>query len=124
CHMATKKKRRVARATTRAQSDVSVSAAHEDLLLAALERGDESLETGRYIVTYRDQAADEGARALKARGLRLADARDFKEQAVAIEDVGDADAITFPEIGVAVVGSAAMATRGMSTQEEMSAGGP
>jgi subtilisin family serine protease len=122
--MPNQKKRRAAKSPRRAAAHVSVSAATEDLLLAALARGDESLETGRFIVTYRDQAHDEGVRSLKGRGLRIADARDFKDQAVAIEDVGDADALTFPEIGVAVVGSAAAASRGLSAQTEVEAGGP
>src|SRR5262245_22793560 len=117
--MPNQKKRRAPKAPRGAQAHVSVSAATDDLLMAALARGDESLETGRYIVTYRDQAHDEGVRSLKGRGLRIADARDFKDQAVSIEDVGDADALTFPEIGVAVVGSAAAASRGFTAQAEV-----
>jgi subtilisin len=120
-----KTSRRRARVATSKQSNVSVAAGTENLLLAALERGDESLETGRYIVTYRDQATDEGIKSLKSKGFRLADARDFKDQAVTIEDVGDADALMFPEIGVALVSSAAMASRGLGVQgEETPAGGP
>ena len=52
------------------------------MLLQATERGDESLETGRYIVTYKENAGDEAARALSALGMRVADARDFHDQAV------------------------------------------
>jgi len=120
-----KTSKRRARVATSKQANVSVAAGTENLLLAALERGDESLETGRYIVTYRDQATDEGIKSLKSKGFRLADARDFKDQAVTIEDVGDADALMFPEIGVALVSSAAMASRGLGVQgEETPAGGP
>jgi hypothetical protein len=101
-----------------------VSSSIEDLLLAALERGDESLETGRYLVTYRDNATVEGLKSLKTQGFRVADARDFKEQAVRTEDVGDAEALMFPEIGVAVVSGAAMEQRGMSVQNALTEGGP
>ena len=67
----------------------------------------ESLETGRYVITYREGATEEGLSALKAQNLRVADAREFTDQAVALEDVGDAEALVFPEIRSAVVGGAA-----------------
>ena len=95
----------------------ATSAGVEALLLAALARGDGSLETGRYLVTYKDGAAPEGVKALKARGLRVADARDFSESAVGVEDVGDADALNFPAIGVALVGGASMQARGLAAFE-------
>ncbi|MDP9422854.1 MAG: S8 family serine peptidase [Pseudomonadota bacterium] len=84
---------------------------YDQMLLNALQRGDESLETGRYIVTYREDAADQGGEFLKSLGLRTADARDFDEQAVSAEDVGDADALIFPEIGAAVISAEAAAER-------------
>jgi subtilisin family serine protease len=94
----------------------------EALLLAALERGDNSLETGRYLVTYREGAVKEGARALKARGFNIADARDFKEQAVSPDQVtGPDDALVFPEIGVAVVGGEALSARGLAAPAETEA---
>lgn len=37
-----------------------VSATVEELLLAALERGDGGLETGRYVITFREGAIEEG----------------------------------------------------------------
>jgi hypothetical protein len=91
-----------------------MSASTEELLSAALERGDESLETGRYIVTFKENAADEGLRSLTTQGLRVADARDFQDQAIMLENVGDAEAVTFPELGVAVVSGAAFGMRGLS----------
>lgn len=87
------------------------TSSYDEMLLAAMERGDESLETGRYIITYRDQAVEEGASFLDSLGLRTADARDFGDQAVGIEDVGDADALVLPEIGVAVVSAEAAQAR-------------
>jgi subtilisin family serine protease len=91
------------------------------MLLAALERGGDTLETGRYLVTYREGMAEEGTKALAARSMRVADARDFTDQAVRIEDTGDADALVFPEIGVALVGGEAMAARGMASFAEAAA---
>ena len=46
-----------------------ISASVDDLLLAAQQRGDDSLETGRYIITYKEDARDESAKSLKAQGF-------------------------------------------------------
>lgn len=102
----------------------AVSATTEQLLLAALERGGDTLETGRYLVTYREGMAEEGAQALRSRAFRMADARDFADQAVTPEDTGDAEALNFPEIGVALVSGAALATRGMGAFQEVAADSP
>ena len=91
------------------------------LLLAALERNDNSLQTGRYLVTFKDGALEEGLQAMQAQSLRVADARDFSGQAMAVEDAGDADAVLFPEIGVALVGGEAAMARGMSASAEVAA---
>lgn len=113
------------RGTTKARTpEQAVSSATEQLLLAALERGGDSLETGRYLVTFREGALDEGIQSLAKRSLRMADARDFKNQAVTTEDASDADALVFPEIGVAVVSGNAMAARGMSAEDELSDSDP
>jgi hypothetical protein len=96
----------------------------DELLLAALERGDESLETGRYLITFKEGAVKEGAHALSATGLRSVDARDFAGQAFNIRDVAGADSLVLPEIGVAVVAAAALATRGLCVQAEIAADSP
>jgi subtilisin len=98
-----------------------VSSPVEEMLLAALERGDDNLETGRYLVTFKEGAAEEGMQSLGAQGMRVADAREFSDQAVTMENVGDADAVAFPEIGVALVGGDAAQARGMSVQMEVAA---
>lgn len=54
----------------------------------------------------------------------MANARDFKDQAVAAEDTGDAEVLVFPEIGVALVGGAAATERGLSVQDEVPPDGP
>jgi subtilisin family serine protease len=87
----------------------------EELLAAALERGDDSLETGRYIVTFKENAADVATKAITERGVRMADARDFADQAVTMDAVGDADALVFPEIGAAVISGSAAEARELST---------
>jgi subtilisin family serine protease len=110
----------MARKPTRRDSgdDQSVGiSSYDQMMLDALQRGDESLETGRFIVTYREDALEQGGEYLKSLGLRTADARDFDEQEVSVEDVGDADALVFPEIGAAVISAEAAAERelGVST---------
>jgi subtilisin len=101
-----------------------VSSPVEELLLAALERGDESLETGRYLVTFKEAAVDEGIQALSAQGVRAVNARDFTDQAVTLENVGDADAVVFPEIGVALISGDAAQMRGLSVGAEIAADSP
>ena len=89
----------------------------EEMLLSALERGGDSLETGRYLVTFKEGALEEGAKSLRARGMRTADARDFEDQAVQMSALGDADAVLFPEIDVALVSGAAAAERSMGASD-------
>jgi subtilisin len=119
-HMAKRK----ARGASKRDGEMRVAASVDDLLLAALERGDDSLETGRYIITYKEAAREESAKSLKAQGLRVADARDFTDQAVSFADVGDAEALIFPEIGAAVVGGDAFRSRGLSVQDEIAEDSP
>ena len=94
----------------------NASSSVDEMLLAALERGADSLETGRYLITFKEGAATEGYQSLETGGMRVADARDFKDQDVILESVGDADAVVFPEIGVALVGGDAAQERGLSAQ--------
>jgi subtilase family protein len=111
-------RRRIPRATReRRMVDQSVSASADDLLLAALEGGGEAEKTGRFLVTFKEGAMDKGLTEMQAqKGLRVAHARDFKSQAVDFAQLGDADALTFPEIGVALVSGQAAAARGMKAE--------
>lgn len=93
----------------------------EEMLLAAQASGSDSMETGRFIVTFKEGAVDEGIKAMRARSMRMADARDFSDQSVQLEALGDADALVFPEIGAAVVGASAAQARGMSAATELAA---
>jgi subtilisin len=80
-----------------------LSASVEELFAAAAQRGDESHETGRYVITYKQDAVEVGLKYLKGKGFKVADARDFKNQAVSIEESGAADVLHFPEIGAALI---------------------
>ena len=115
--------KRVSKAS-KSNGEQRVSASVDDLLVSALQRGDDSLETGRYIITYKEEARDESTKSLKAQGLRVADARDFTDQAVSLADVGDADALVFPEIGAAVISGGAFRARGLSVQDEIAEDSP
>ena len=100
-----------------AAASASAGSGIEAMLLAALERGGESLETGRYLVTFKEGALADGTKSLKAQGMRTADARDFTDQAVDMAALGDADAVMFPEVGVALISGAAAAERSLGTAQ-------
>ncbi len=102
----------------------NASSSVDDLLLAALQRGGETLETGRYLVTFKEGAGEEGLSSLGVQGMRVADARDFADQAAVMEEVGDADAVVFPEIGVALVSGNAARERSMSAMSEIASDSP
>ncbi|MFD2934268.1 S8 family serine peptidase [Spirosoma flavum] len=100
------------------------SSSVDELLLAALERDDNSFQTGRYLVTFKEGAGDEGRQSLGTQGMRVADARDFDDQAAILENIGDADAVVFPEIGVALLGGNAAQERNMNTFAEIATDSP
>lgn len=112
----------MARRSTRKSSDAgtqqAIAASPDELLLAALEHGGDTTKTGRFLMTFKEGAVAAGVKSLQSkRGLRVASARDFKNQAVSLADVGDAHAMVFPEIGVALVGGAAAVEHGITTAE-------
>lgn len=60
--------------------------------------------TGRYLVTFRDDAVTEGIAALRDAGVAaLPNAADYVESAVAISEMEAAGGAVFPTLGVAVV---------------------
>ena len=109
---------------SRGDSEAQISSTPDELLTAALERGDDSLETGRYIVTFKENASDEAIKSLGAQGVRFAAAGDYANGAVTFENVGDAEAVVFPEIGSAVISGAAYEARGLSALADGSAESP
>src|ERR1039457_6111508 len=87
--------KKVARAKNVANQRITTSA--DDLFLAALERGGDIAQTRRYFVTFKECAVDAGSLFLQSEhGLRVANARDFTDQAVSFEQAGDAEALLFP----------------------------
>ena len=96
----------------------------EAMLLASQAQGNEHLQTGRYLITYKEGAQEAGMKAMKAQNMRAADARDFTSQAVDVAHMGGADLLMFPEIGVALVSGAAYQARGMSVQAEIASDSP
>ena len=102
----------------------AVSSPVDQMLLAALERGGETMETGRYLVTMKEEAIEEGIAAFSDAGMRVADARDFRDQAVELETLGDAAAVVFPEIGVALIGGDSARARGLGVHDEIASDSP
>jgi hypothetical protein len=89
----------------------------DDLLMAALERGGDTSKTGRFLMTFKEGAGAAGMKALQqtSKSLRIASAEDFASQAVDLQQAGDADAVMFPEIDVALISGEAAAEHGLTT---------
>jgi subtilisin len=96
----------------------------DELLLAARERGNDGFETGRNLVTFKEGTSEEGVQSLGVQGMQVVDARDFEGQAATLEDMGDADALVYPEIGLALVGGSAAKERGLNLQAEIARDSP
>src|SRR4051812_24962121 len=101
-----------------------VSSSVEELQLAAMERGDDSFQTGRFLVTYKEGTGEEALNSMRNQGMRVADARDFEGQAATLDAAGDADSLFLPEIGVALVSGDAAMERSMSVQSEIASDSP
>lgn len=110
--------------TTDASAASTAGASVDEMLLAAAERGSDSFETGRFVMTFKEGAVDDALQSMKAQRLRVADARDFADQALTVEDVGDAEAIVFPEVNSMVITGPAFEERGMSAQAEIALDAP
>jgi subtilisin len=86
------------------------------LFEAALNRNDISFKTGRYIVTFRKKAVDEGITLLESKGFSVANAPIHKNK-LTIADVGDKDALVFPGIRSALISSPILQELGVSEAE-------
>lgn len=102
----------------------ALSESVDDLLSAALAGGGEGLQTGRFIATFREGAVDAAIRSLEGAGMQVASAGDFAGQAVAMDQVGDAGALVFPEVGAAVLSGPAAGERGMTAASDIPADSP
>jgi len=98
-----------------------VSSSIDELIVAAAAGGNSNLETGRFIVTLKEAAGEKALQSFGAQGMRMADSRDFKSNAVELESLGDADGVYFDEIGCAVIGGAAAKERSMGVNMELAA---
>jgi subtilisin family serine protease len=116
----------VRRPTRAAGADQALSTASpiDEMLLAALERDETDLKTGRYIVTYKEGAMEQGAEHLQSLGLVAADAREFSGQAVSLEAVAGADALLLPELGIAVVAGPVFEERGFGVESAIASDSP
>jgi subtilisin len=119
-------KRRATKKRTRGiPSTAGVAATADELLLSRLESGADPARTGRFLVTFKEGATNTAVRSLMRRsGLRMASARDFTGQAVDFSAVEGADAVMFPEIGVALVTGQAVASRKLFAQTMADDAGP
>ncbi len=101
--------------TPTSRPDINPNASSYDaMLMAAMERGDVGLETGRFILTYDQSATDETKHAFESLSVRPVDARDYHSQTVSVENVGESEALFLPEIGVAIVNDAEFVTKSQS----------
>lgn len=101
-----------------------VSTSADDLFLAALEPGGDPIKTGRYLITFKSGGAGGGMKALEAKGLRVANAGDFHGQAAILEQMADAEALFFPEIGAVLLGGEAAESRGFGAASTLEADSP
>ena len=130
--MATKKARRARNGANGSNggsngksNSAQVSTNPDELLLATLQAGGDPKTTGRFLVTFKEGAGDAAVEHLESvHSFRTANARDFKDSAIALEETGDADAVVFPEIGVALVGSEAAASRSLSAEASIEEDSP
>ena len=107
-----------------ANENAHVSSSMEDLMLAAAASGSNNLETGRFIVTLKEGAGKKALDSFSTKGMRMADSRDFKTNAVELESLGDADGLYFDEIGCAVIGGGAAKARSIGAQMEIASDSP
>ena len=122
--MAKSKKEEVKKPGGKTNDAAGVSSSIDDLLLTAAESGSNSLETGRFIVTLKEAAGPQGLKSFSTQGMRMADSRDFKNQAVELESLGDADGLYFDEIGCVLISGSAAKERSIGVQMELASDSP
>lgn len=72
---------------------------------------EQPLYTGRYFAIFKpDATADQIQQFLDGASVKTASAASFDSQAVSFSDLGDAEVLTFPDLGVALVSSDAYAS--------------
>lgn len=96
------------------EGEFPISSSVDDLLLAALDRGGESLETGRYLLTFNEGQEEQGLSELRSFGISGADTRDFNQQTVELNGLGDTGFLYLSEVNVAIVSGTAFRDLGTS----------
>lgn len=116
----------VRRPTQSSGADQALSTASpiDEMLLAALERDETDLKTGRYIVTYKEGAMEQGAEHLRSLGLQAADAREFSGQAASLEAATGADALLLPELDIAIVSGPVFEESGFGAESDIASDSP
>jgi subtilisin len=96
------------------EGEFPISSSVDDLLLAALDRGGESLETGRYLLTFNEGQEEQGLSELRSFGISGADTRDFNQQTVELNGLGDTGFLYLSEVNVAIISGTAFRDLGTS----------
>jgi subtilisin family serine protease len=93
--------------SSKPEGEFPISNSVDDLLLASLDRGGDTLETGRYLVTFNEGQESAGLKQLRSCGVYGADSRDFANQDVEMETLGDGGSLYFSEVNAALISGSA-----------------
>jgi subtilisin family serine protease len=93
--------------SSKPEGEFPISNSVDDLLLASLDRGGDNLETGRYVVTFNEGQEAAGLKQLRSCGVYGADSRDFANQDVEMETLGDGGSLYFSEVNAALISGSA-----------------
>jgi subtilisin family serine protease len=93
--------------SSKPEGEFPISNSVDDLLLASLDRGGDNLETGRYLVTFNEGQESAGLKQLRSCGVYGADSRDFANQDVEMETLGDGGSLYFSEVNAALISGSA-----------------
>ena len=93
--------------SSKPEGEFPISNSVDDLLLASLDRGGDTLETGRYLVTFNEGQESAGLKQLRSCGVYGADSRDFANQDVEMETLADGGSLYFAEVNAALISGSA-----------------
>lgn len=90
--------------------DLFASASEQATTASAGDQTPQVIYTGRYIAIFKDDVTDEAvAQFQQSYSLNVASAASFDGQAVAFEDLGEAEVLVLPNVGVALISAEAYA---------------
>jgi len=93
--------------SSKPEGEFPISNSVDELLLASLDRGGDTLETGRYLVTFNEGQESAGLKQLRSCGVYGADSRDFANQDVEMETLADGGSLYFAEVNAALISGSA-----------------